>query len=221
VNAPKKVEAESLAQAMAAAFAEIDAATKSNENAAFKNGGRVSKYADINAVIGAIKPALIAHNLFFTQNPRPNDNGVEVETILHHAGGECISLGSLFVPADKRNPQGFGSALTYARRYALVTAFGVPVEDDDGNAASAAPPRKQKADAPAPAVITLEQRTELMNLCDTLGFPVAKVLKIKRINDLRELPAASFDGARKWINDQVEQAKPKTLAEELEDEIAF
>jgi hypothetical protein len=60
---------------------------------------------------------------------------VTVETFLHHSSGETISMGSLFVPANKNDAQGFGSALTYCRRYALVTAFGVPVEDDDGNAA--------------------------------------------------------------------------------------
>lgn len=138
MNAPKKVEAESLAQAMAAAFAEIEGATKAANNPHFK-----TKYADLTNVIEAIKPALVKHNLFFTQNPRPHTSGVEIETILHHAGGDCMSLGSLFVPADRANAQGFGSALTYARRYALVTAFGVPVEDDDGNAAAAAPPQQQ------------------------------------------------------------------------------
>lgn len=119
-----------LAKAMALAFAEIESATKSALNPHFK-----SKYADITSVIEAIKPALIAHGLFFTQHPRPADGGVCIETVLHHAGGEQMSLGALFVPANKQDAQGFGSALTYARRYALVTAFGVPTEDDDGNAA--------------------------------------------------------------------------------------
>jgi hypothetical protein len=147
VNAPKKVEAESLAQAMAMAFAEIEAATKAT---AGQVGQQKYKYADLTSVIEAIKPALVAHNLFFTQSPRPNDRGVEIETIVHHAGGECLSLGSLFVPAANNNAQGFGSALTYARRYALVTAFGVPVEDDDGKAATAAPPAPKAAtEAPA------------------------------------------------------------------------
>ena len=147
MNAPKKVEAESLAQAMAMAFAEIEAATKAT---AGQVGQQKYKYADLTSVIEAIKPALVAHNLFFTQSPRPNDRGVEIETIVHHAGGECLSLGSLFVPAANNNAQGFGSALTYARRYALVTAFGVPVEDDDGKAATAAPPAPKAAtEAPA------------------------------------------------------------------------
>jgi hypothetical protein len=131
VTAQSKIEAATLASAMAAAFGEIEAATKAANNPHFK-----SKYADLTTVIEAIKPALVKHGLFFTQHPAPHDRGVQIETFIHHAGGDSMSLGSLFVPANKADAQGFGSALTYARRYALVTAFGVPVEDDDGNAAS-------------------------------------------------------------------------------------
>ena len=131
MNAVSKIETATLHSAMAAAFGEIEAATKSANNPHFK-----SKYADIGAVIEAIKPALIKHSLFFTQHPQPSEEGVTVETMLHHAGGESLSMGSLYVPANKRDAQGFGSALTYARRYALQTAFGVPTEDDDGNAAA-------------------------------------------------------------------------------------
>jgi len=101
MNAQIKIEAQTLHAAMARAFGEIATAIKSNENAAFKNGGRVSKYADINSVIDAIKPALIRHGLFFTQHPAPHDRGIQIETILHHASGESMSLGSLFVPAIK------------------------------------------------------------------------------------------------------------------------
>jgi hypothetical protein len=152
VNAQTKVEA-TLASAMAAAFAEIEGATKSANNPAFK-----SKYADITAVIEAIKPALIAHGLFFTQHPRPADGGVCIETVLHHAGGEHMSLGELFVPANKNDAQAFGSALTYARRYALVTAFGVPTEDDDGNAAAKPPPQEAAKKPPAHSKLKTELR---------------------------------------------------------------
>lgn len=147
MNAPAKIEA-SLHSAMAAAFGEVEAATKSANNSHFK-----SKYADIGAVIDAIKPALIRHGLFFTQHPEPSERGVCVETVLHHAGGESMSMGKLFVPANKQDAQGFGSALTYARRYALVTAFGVPTEDDDGNAAARAGQghSDERAVSPAPA----------------------------------------------------------------------
>ncbi len=131
MNAQTRVVSATLSEAMALAFAEIEAATKDANNPHFK-----SKYANLGAVIDAVKPALINHGLFFTQHCHPSDDGVMVETVLGHAGGEEKSLGRLFVPANKKDAQGFGSALTYARRYCLMTAFGVPTEDDDGNAAT-------------------------------------------------------------------------------------
>lgn len=123
--------AETLHQAYVAAFAEIEGATKSANNPHFK-----SKYADLGAVMDAIKPALAKHGLAFWQLCEPSDDGVVVETVLVHISGEERSLGKLFVPANKKDAQGFGSAQTYARRYSLQTAFGVPAEDDDGNAAA-------------------------------------------------------------------------------------
>jgi hypothetical protein len=120
-----------LAAAYVAAFAEIEGAAKSAKNPHYK-----SKYADLPSVIAAIKPALLRHGLAFWQLCEPSEDGVTVETILVHMSGEERSLGKLFVPANKRDAQGFGSAQTYARRFSLQTAFGVPAEDDDGNAAS-------------------------------------------------------------------------------------
>lgn len=158
MNAPKKVEAESLAQAMALAFAEIESATKST---AGQVGRQVYKYADLTSVIEAIKPALVKHNLFFTQHAVPNERGAQIETVLHHANGERFALGSLFVPSAADNAQAFGSALTYARRYALVTAFGVPVEDDDGKAATASPPTPKQEAAPKKPVAHSALQTEV------------------------------------------------------------
>jgi len=124
-----------ISAAMALAFAKIESATKGKVNPAFR-----SKYADLAAVVDAIKPALAEHGLFFRQVTHPADGGVCVETIIHHASGESMACGPLFVPASKQDAQGFGSAMTYARRYSLMAAFGVPAEDDDGNAAVASKP---------------------------------------------------------------------------------
>ena len=183
------------------AFDEIEGATKANENAAFKSGGKASKYADINAVIEAIKPALINHGLFFTQRPLPNEKGVEIETVLHHAGGEHMSLGRLFVPADKQSAQGFGSALTYARRYALVTAFGVPVEDDDGNAASAPATRQQDT----PQFISDEQWAELTALMQASKADVAGFCSAYNVASVKALPAAAFPKAKAQLERKLAQ----------------
>lgn len=177
-----------LASAMALAFGEIEAATKSANNPHFK-----SKYADLTAVIDAIKPALIAHDLFFTQRPLPSENGITVTTFLHHASGETMELGALFVPANKNDAQGFGSALTYARRYALVTAFGVPVEDDDGNAAS-------RHTAPPAALIDNAQWAMLVDLMERTNTNTKAFCTAYGIASLKALPAAAYDNALEKLN---------------------
>ena len=129
-----------LSAAMAKAFAQIEGAVKGKTNPAFR-----SKYADLSSVVDAVKPALAEHGLWFRKVTHNVDNGVCVETVIHHASGESLSCGQLYVPATKQDAQGYGSALTYARRYSLMAAFGVPAEDDDGNAAAASAPSRQAA----------------------------------------------------------------------------
>jgi len=130
-----------ISEAMAKAFSQIEGAVKGKTNPAFR-----SKYADLAAVVDAIKPALAEHGLFFRQITHPADGGVCIETVIHHASGESLACGPLFVPASKQDAQGFGSAMTYARRYSLMAAFGVPAEDDDGNAAAASKPTQKPAE---------------------------------------------------------------------------
>jgi hypothetical protein len=62
-----------------------------------------------------------------------------------HESGEWIATGQVVAPVSKHDAQGFGSAQTYARRYSLQMAFGVPAEDDDGNAAAQSAPAKERA----------------------------------------------------------------------------
>ena len=186
MNATSKVEA-SLASAMAAAFAEIEAATKTANNPHFK-----SKYADLGAIIDAVKPPLIKHGLFFTQRPQPSEDGVIVETVLHHAGGETLSLGSLYVPANKKDAQGFGSAMTYARRYALQTAFGVPTEDDDGNAAAASAPASN-------ALVSEEQLHQLQDKANAVGADLQRFCAYFKVPSLKAIPASRFDDAMKAL----------------------
>jgi hypothetical protein len=182
MNAETKVKASSLSAAMAKAFAKIEAATKSANNPHFK-----SKYADLGAVIDAIKPPLIEHGLFFTQRSHPAENGVSVETVLHHEGGEELSLGTLFVPANKQDAQGFGSALTYARRYGLMTAFGVPAEDDDGNAAARSTPRAAAPANNAPVPVTDEQRDLIQQLAPGAGKTLQGICEAYRVATIKNL----------------------------------
>jgi len=109
-------------------------ALKDKTNPAFR-----SKYADLGACIEAVIDALNAAGIALIQRQHPHDGGVCVETVFLHESGESYSAGMLTVPASKQDPQGYGSALTYARRYSLMAACGIAPEDDDGNAASRKP----------------------------------------------------------------------------------
>ena len=129
-----------LSAAMAKAFSAIEGAVKGKTNPAFR-----SKYADLAAVTDAIKPALADNGLWYRQVFHPAEGGVCVETIIHHASGQSLACGPLFLPATKQDAQGFGSATTYARRYSLMAAFGVPAEDDDGQAAVQRAPQAARA----------------------------------------------------------------------------
>ena len=127
-----------IASALVKAQKAFGPALKTHTNPAFK-----SKYADLGACVEAVIDALNGAGIALVQKQHPNDGGVTVETIFVHESGEMLSAGMLSVPAVKQDPQGYGSALTYARRYSLMAACGIAPEDDDGNAASK--PRQQPA----------------------------------------------------------------------------
>lgn len=99
-----------------------------------------SKYADLAICIEAVIDALHNNGIALVQHTDQNEKGVVVSTVFLHESGEHMETGSIFVPAAQSNPQAFGSALTYARRYSLMTACGIAPEDDDGNAASKVQP---------------------------------------------------------------------------------
>lgn len=120
-----------IAPALLKAQKGIKAALKDSTNPHFK-----SKYADLSSVIDAVKEHLNAQDIAFLQGIVSAENGVGVETMLLHKSGEWLSS-ILEIPASKQDAQGYGSAITYGRRYGLQSMCGVPAEDDDGNAATA------------------------------------------------------------------------------------
>lgn len=113
---------------------EFGPALKSSTNPHFR-----SKYADLSACVEAVIDALNNNGIAMMQHCCESETGVVVETVFIHESGEVLSNGKLHVPAAKQDPQGYGSALTYARRYSLMAACGIAPEDDDGNAASRKP----------------------------------------------------------------------------------
>jgi hypothetical protein len=100
-----------------------------------------SKYVDLAGCVEAVVDSLNAAGIALIQRTSEDDHGVTVETVFIHESGEMLECGKLHVPAAKHDPQGYGSALTYARRYSLMAACGIAPEDDDGNAASKQSPK--------------------------------------------------------------------------------
>ena len=110
-------------------------ATKRNNNPAFK-----TKYSGVNEVLEAVLPTLTEVGLCFVQFP----DGEALTTRLMHISGEWMQASYALKPVQN-TPQASGSALTYARRYALLAVLGLGTEDDDGHAASAPAPAPAKA----------------------------------------------------------------------------
>lgn len=133
-----------LSAALARAQSQIKGASKDSANPYFK-----SRYADLASVWDACRDALTKHGLAVTQWPSAEGPRVTVETILTHESGEWISR-ELTITAKEDSPQAIGSAVTYARRYALAAVAGVAPEDDDGEAAEGRreSPKKQSEGEP-------------------------------------------------------------------------
>lgn len=128
-----------IAGALAKAQAVIAGAAKDSDNPFFK-----SKYADLASVWDACRKPLTDHGLSVAQTAATAEGHVGVTTILMHGSGQWIR-DTLVMKPTKDDPQGVGSCITYARRYALAAMVGVAPEDDDGNAASAKPTVTAKA----------------------------------------------------------------------------
>jgi len=129
-----KISNSNISAALVKAQTEFNKALKKSTNPHFR-----SKFADLASCVDAVKESLNNNGIFLTQRPINCENGVKIETLFIHSSGEKMNMGAFFVPAGKKDAQGYGSALTYARRYSLMTACGIAPEDDDGNAATSAP----------------------------------------------------------------------------------
>lgn len=131
-----------IAAAFVKAQKEFEPASKDKTNPHFR-----SKYADLAVCVEAVRDALNNNGIALMQPTHDCEGGVKVETLFIHESGQTLSGGHLFVPAAKHDAQGYGSALTYARRYSLLAACGIAPEDDDGNAATASAPKKDAFDS--------------------------------------------------------------------------
>lgn len=150
---------------------------KDSVNPHFKN-----RYAGLENVIEAAKPALQANGLAFTQAPGALvDGSLEVTTMLMHVSGQWLRS-TLHVPLAKRDPQGVGSAITYGCRYSLMATLGLPPVDDDAESAVERPARRE------PTTTLMKPRDEA---------PTAAVQKL--IDDARQAATGGeFELERFW-----------------------
>jgi hypothetical protein len=162
-------------------------ALKTSLNPHFK-----SKYVSLDACIEAVLDALNNNGIGLLQPTHECSDGVTVETLFIHTSGECMSGGKLHVPAAKNDPQGYGSALTYARRYSLMAACGIAPEDDDANAACrpvakpVAKPNKHISE-----LKLISSRAELIELYKSLPEHIQAELKQEFSLRSAELEAAA------------------------------
>ena len=172
-----------IATALVKAQKAFGPALKTSTNPHFK-----SKYADLAACIEAVIDALNDNGIALVQQSHHCEDGVIIETLFIHESGETISGGKFHVVASKQDPQGYGSAMTYARRYALQAACGIAPEDDDGNRAVAAPRAVEK---PSRAVRSKDQVEHLVRQATTpeLLTTVWKALLPEERELVREIAA--------------------------------
>lgn len=121
-----------IAAALKTAQHNIGAAVKDAKNPFFK-----SQYADLGSVMAVCKNPLLEQGISVLQLVGKDETGAYLETVLLHESGEYISDRMPLVCAKAHDPQAMGSAITYARRYALQSALFIPAEDDDAEAAQA------------------------------------------------------------------------------------
>jgi hypothetical protein len=170
-----------IATALVKAQKAFGPALKSSTNPHFK-----SRYADLAACVEAVIDALNENGIALVQHSHECADGIIIETIFIHESGEMISGGKLHVPATKQDAQGYGSAMTYARRYSLQAACGIAPEDDDGNNASRPKPKSTRTKAEIEAQITATTTSEQLTA-------VWKALPAEEREVVRDLAAKHND----------------------------
>ena len=139
-----------IAAALVKAQTQMSGARAAQTNPHFK-----SKYAGLEEVVEAVKKPFSDNGIAFSQHPFSDEAGTGVTTILMHTSGEWLQS-DYVLPMVKSTPQGAGSSLTYARRYALAAVAGLPQKDDDANEAEAL-----AANEPPKKLVTKKQIAEL------------------------------------------------------------
>ena len=172
-----------LAASLCKAQAEMGGAVKDSKNPFFK-----SDYADLTSVIKAIKEPFANHGLSYTQFPTNDDGRIGVSTLLMHESGEYLEH-SYTLPTTKADPQAAGSAITYARRYALQSIAGIPTADDDAESAMIRNNQSKNA------VVSGDQAKEIKGLIEEHKVDVKVFLKHFKATSVDDMLAVHYSKA--------------------------
>ncbi len=149
-----------------------------------RTGGKYSfAYAPLEVILGVVRPVLKNNGLAFMQSV----SGEALTTLLMHTSGEWIESDPLPVRVDEAGSQALGSAITYARRYALTAALGIVTEDDDdGNAADGNHVEPQRVESGASGAAACKDEYQALSTdaqaeIEDLAFRIRTLLKKKDI----------------------------------------
>ena len=189
-------EMKTIATSLAAAQINMGKALKQSSNPHFR-----SKYADLGSVMDACLPALNEHGIAVIQPTGEDEQGRFVETILIHGeSGEQLSCRVPLI-VSKNDMQGYGSAVTYARRYGLMAMAGIAPEDDDGNAAAKAAPKQEP-----PKPISAEQFQEMNDLIFDTETDEVKFCAYWKVDELNQMNAKQAADAIAMLKKKKAQA---------------
>ena len=192
--------------ALAAAQMQMGKALKDTKNDHFK-----SKYADLASVMDACMGALNANGIAVIQPTTDEDGQRYVQTILAHVSGETLNCRVPLI-VQKNDMQGYGSAVTYARRYGLMSMAGIAPEDDDGNAAAKAAPRGEVVEPARRANINAEQFIALRDELDRTAADETKLAAWLGAKSLEELNVDQWGRAMDALKKKPTAAKEEANA---------
>ena len=178
-----------LADALCEAQFEMVGAVKDSNNPFFNKA-----YADLGSVIKAIKDPFVRNGLSYTQFPFTTDSGAGVCTRLMHKSGQWLEM-EYALPAVKKDPQSFGSAITYARRYALQSIAGIPAKDDDAESAMDR------------SAISEDQVIEIEQLIKVSGADKKRFLNHANVKSTNNILAVDFERLKKNLQTKLDQKK--------------
>jgi hypothetical protein len=200
-----------LAKSLSKAQGEMTNAPKDANNPHFK-----ADYATLASIWDVIRKPLSNNGLSVIQLFTNEGEILFLETVLMHASGQLMTSKYPILPIQN-TPQGYGSAITYARRYTLAAMLGIAPEDDDGVEASK-PVQQQEfpKSAPLPHVVTESQLKRLFAITSSKKWPpevVKERLKSSYGHEsTSQLTPKQYDEFCKYF-EATEYGKPRSVTE--------